>query len=150
MRAAKKVSHTEKGFGRVEGSKFRSSFGRGHRAALALSSRSPARRVAVMARVVRHRGRRYVAAPLAKHIAYLNREGAIRNGEEARLIDAASDGADGNAFAKRCAESRHHFQFIVSPEDAAQMADLRAFTRELMKDAERDLKAKLDWVAVDH
>ena len=30
------------------------------------------------------------------------------------------------------------------------MADLRAFTRELMADAERDLGTRLDWVAVDH
>ena len=30
------------------------------------------------------------------------------------------------------------------------MADLRAFTRELMGDAERDLGTGLDWVAVDH
>ena len=30
------------------------------------------------------------------------------------------------------------------------MADLRAFTRELMKDAEHDLGTGLDWVAVDH
>ncbi len=30
------------------------------------------------------------------------------------------------------------------------MDDLRAFTRELMKDAERDLDTKLDWIAVDH
>jgi hypothetical protein len=30
------------------------------------------------------------------------------------------------------------------------MADLRAFARELMKDAERDLGTSLDWVAVDH
>ena len=38
----------------------------------------------------------------------------------------------------------------LSPEDAAEMADLRAFTREIMADAERDLGTKLDWVAVDH
>ena len=30
------------------------------------------------------------------------------------------------------------------------MADLRAFARELMADAERDLGTKLDWIAVDH
>jgi type IV secretory pathway VirD2 relaxase len=30
------------------------------------------------------------------------------------------------------------------------MADIRTFTRELMKDAERDLGTRLDWVAVDH
>jgi type IV secretory pathway VirD2 relaxase len=150
MRAAKKAGHTGKGFGRGEGRKPQSTFGRGRRAALVLSSRSSARRVVVMARIVRHRGRRFVAAPLARHIAYLKREGVTRNSEEARLIDAASDNADGNAFAERCADDRHHFRFIVSPEDATAMADLRTFTRELMKDAERDLGTKLDWVAVDH
>jgi type IV secretory pathway VirD2 relaxase len=150
MRAAKKAGHTGKGSGRAEAGKSRSTFGRGRRAALALSSRSSARRVIVMARVVRRRGRRFVAAPLARHIAYLKREGVTRDGEKARLIDAASDGTDGNAFAERCAEDRHHFRFIVAPEDAAHMADLSAFTRELMKDAERDLGTKLDWVAVDH
>jgi type IV secretory pathway VirD2 relaxase len=150
MRAAKKAGHTGKGFGHAARRKSRSTFGRGRRAALALSSRASARRVVVMARVVRHRGRRFVAAPLARHIAYLKREGVTRDGQEARLIDAASDGADGNAFAERCAEDRHHFRFIVSPEDATEMADLRAFTRELMKDAECDLGTGLDWVAVDH
>jgi type IV secretory pathway VirD2 relaxase len=150
MRAAKKAGHIGKGFGRAQASKSRSTFGRGRRAALALSSRSPARRIVVMARIVRHRGRRFVAAPLAKHVAYLRREGVTRDGEEARLIDAASDNADGKAFAERCADDRHHFRFIVSPEDAAQMADLQAFTRELMMDAERDLGTRLDWVAVDH
>ena len=147
MRAAKKAGHVGKGFGRVQRSKSRSTFGRGRRA---LSSRSPARRVVVMARIVRHRGRRFVAAPLAKHIAYLKREGVSRDGEEARLIDAASDNADGKTFAEHCADDRHHFRFIVSPEDAGQMSDLRTFTRELMNDAERDLGTKLDWVAVDH
>jgi type IV secretory pathway VirD2 relaxase len=103
-----------------------------------------------MARIVRHRGRSFSAALLARHIAYLKREGVTRDGDEARLIDATSDSADGKALAERCEEDRHHFRFIVSPEDAAQMADLPAFTRELMNDAERDLGTKLDWVAVDH
>ena len=103
-----------------------------------------------MARVVRHRGRQFVAAPLAKHVAYLKREGVTRDSEDARLFDAASDNVDGKAFAERCADDRHHFRFIVSPEDAPQMADLRVFIRELMNDAERDLGTKLEWVAVDH
>jgi type IV secretory pathway VirD2 relaxase len=54
------------------------------------------------------------------------------------------------AFAERCEGDRHHFRFTVSPEDAGEMTDLRAFTRELMSDAERDLGTRLDWVAVDH
>ena len=66
------------------------------------------------------------------------------------MFDARSDDADTKAFAERCEDDRHHFRFTVSPEDAAEMADLRAFTRELMADAERDLGTKLDWVAVDH
>ncbi len=66
------------------------------------------------------------------------------------MFDARSDAVDERAFAERCEEDRHHFRFIVSPEDAAEMTDLRAFTRELMVDAERDLGTKLDWIAVDH
>ncbi len=42
------------------------------------------------------------------------------------------------------------FRFIVSPEDAAALDDLRATTRELMAQAEKDLGTRLDWVAVDH
>ena len=48
------------------------------------------------------------------------------------MFDARSDEADARRFAERCEDDRHHFRFIVSPEDAAEMADLRAFTRELM------------------
>ena len=53
-------------------------------------------------------------------------------------------------FAERCEDDRHHFRFIVSPEDAAQLGDLRTFSRELMADVERDLGTRLDWVATDH
>ena len=66
------------------------------------------------------------------------------------MFDAGSDQADGEAFAGRCKDDRHHFRFIVSPEDANEMADLRAFTREMMEDMATDLDTKLDWVAVDH
>ncbi|WP_390478041.1 relaxase/mobilization nuclease domain-containing protein [Altererythrobacter sp. MTPC7] len=66
------------------------------------------------------------------------------------MFDAFSDEADGDAFAARCEDDRHHFRFIVSPEDASEMADLRAFTRELLEDMASDLDTRLDWVAVDH
>jgi type IV secretory pathway VirD2 relaxase len=103
-----------------------------------------------MSRVVRHHGKRFRSVPLSQHMAYLKREGVTRDGNDARMFDARTDDADGAAFAERCEDDRHHFRFTVSPEDAAEMADLRAFTRELMKDAEEDLGTKLDWVAVDH
>ncbi len=149
MRAAKRAGHTGKRFGggRKGG---RSTFGRGRKAATALALKSPSRRVMVKARVVRHRGIKFRSAPLTKHIAYLKREGVTRDGHDARMFDARTDDTDAKAFSERCEEDRHHFRFIVSPEDAPRMANLRTFTRELMKDVERDLGTTLDWVAVDH
>ena len=150
MRAARKAGHIGKEFGHGSGTKGRSTFGRGRRAALSLASRSPGRRVVVMARIVRHQGTRFRSAPLSRHVAYLKREGVTRDGADAQMFDATSESADTKAFAEKCEDDRHHFRFTVSPEDAAEMADLRAFTRELMADAERDLNTRLDWVAVDH
>ena len=149
MRAAKKAGHVGSSFRSSQGGS-RSRFGRGRRAAVSIRLRSNARRVVMKARVVRHQGTRFRSAPLPKHMTYLKREGVTRDGENARMFDAASDTADERAFAERCEDDRHHFRFTVSPEDATAMADLRAFTRELMADAERDLGTHLDWVAVDH
>ena len=104
----------------------------------------------VKARVVRHAGSRFSTAPLARHIAYLERDGVTRDGKDAELFGSTDDVADGKAFAERCAGDRHHFRFIVSPEDAGELADVRAFTRELLTDMQADLGTRLDWVAVDH
>ena len=124
--------------------------GRG-RHALAAMRRGPAqRRVTVMARIVRHKGAQFRAAPLGRHIAYLERDGVTRDGHDASMFDAGGDAADRGSFAERCADDRHHFRLIVSPEDAAEVDDLRRFTRDLMKQMERDLDTPLDWVAVDH
>ncbi|WP_342629819.1 DUF3363 domain-containing protein [Nguyenibacter vanlangensis] len=151
MRAAKRAGHIGTRFGaKGRGGGGGSRFGRGRRAALSMRLRSNARRVVVKARVVRQQGTRFRSAPLARHIAYLRREGVTRDGARAHLFDAGSDEADSKAFAERCADDRHHFRFIVSPEDAARMEDLRGFARELMQDMERDLGTKLDWVGVDH
>ncbi len=150
MRAAKKAGHVGHSFGRGKGGASRSRFGRGRRAALSLSLRSTSRRVVMKARVVRHHGARFRSAPLSKHITYLKRDGVTRDGTEARMFDATSDGVDERGFAERCRDDRHHFRFIISPEDAAELGDLRTFTRELMTDVARDLGTKLDWIAVDH
>ncbi|PYD63794.1 relaxase/mobilization nuclease domain-containing protein [Gluconacetobacter entanii] len=127
----------------------RSSFGRG-RVAAARANRlltSRARRVTVKARVVRHSGRK---APLAAHLRYLRREWVTKDGEKARLFGPGIDDADPKAFAERCEDDRHHFRFIVSPEDAPDMADLKGYARELVGQMEKDLGTKLDWVGVDH
>ena len=124
--------------------------GRGRNALLRIYHPPNARRVAAIARVVRHKGVRFRAAPLGGHIAYLKRDGVTRDGRDATLFDARGDEVDGDAFAERCEDDRHHFRIIVSPEDARDMADLRAFTRELIDDMARDLETDLDWVAIDH
>jgi type IV secretory pathway VirD2 relaxase len=149
MRAAKKAGHVGNSFRSSQG-RSRSRFGRGRRASVSIRLRSNARRVVTKARVVRHQGTRFRSAPLPKHIAYLKREGVTKDGEPARMFDAVTDEEDEHAFADRCKDDRHHFRFIVSPEDAAEIGDLKTFTRELVADMERDLGTRLDWVAVDH
>ncbi|GLR68681.1 type VI secretion protein [Acidocella aquatica] len=150
MQAARKAGHTGRGFGQRRSTGSGSRFGRGRAASLAQSLRSPVRRVAIKARVVRHIGTKFRSAPLAQHVGYLEREGVTRDGVRGRMFHASAENADVKAFAERCEDDRHHFRFMVSPEDAGEMEDLRTFTRELMADAERDLGTRLDWVAVDH
>ena len=57
---------------------------------------------------------------------------------------------DGRSFLERGKEDRHQFRFIISPEDGADLSDLKAHTRDLMSQIEADLGTKLDWVAVNH
>ncbi|AXB76597.1 DUF3363 domain-containing protein [Novosphingobium sp. P6W] len=146
-RAAARAGHLRRG---PTGSRGTGSLGRGRIARLRTTGRAGRRRVVVKARVVRHKGVRFRAAPLSRHIAYLKREGVSHDGQDAEMFDAGSDQADPAAFARRCEDDRHHFRFIVSPEDAAELADLRTFTRELMQDVAGDLETRIDWVAVDH
>lgn len=126
-----------------------SRFGRGRIASIQanrfLSSRT--RLVTIKARFLRHSAR---SSSLAAHLSYLRREGVTRDGEKARLFDPETDEADPKAFAERCQNDRHHFRFIVSPEDAAELGDLKSFARDLMGQAEKDLETRLDWVGVDH
>jgi type IV secretory pathway VirD2 relaxase len=127
----------------------RSTFGRGRSAAVQanrfLTSRS--RGAVVKARVVRHSGK---APALGTHLAYLRREGVTRDGEKAKLFGPSGGEVDGGEFAERCEIDRHHFRFIVSPDDAVDMSDLRGFTGDLMRQVAKDLGTKLDWAAVDH
>jgi type IV secretory pathway VirD2 relaxase len=138
------------GFKRRSGHGARTStFGRGRAASFAAATRRTerARGAMVKARVVRHGIKR---APLSAHLEYLRRDGVTKDDTPGRMFDAEQDSADHRAFAGRCTDDRHHFRFIVSPDDAEQLSDLKAFTRDLMRQAERDLGTRLDWVAVDH
>lgn len=112
------------------------------------SHRQPgSRRVIVKSRSVRAAGR---SGKAAAHLRYIQRDGTALDGERGRLYSAGEDRADGDAFLDRGKDDRHQFRFIVSPEDAADLADLTGYTRELMAQVETDLGTKLDWVAVNH
>jgi type IV secretory pathway VirD2 relaxase len=84
------------------------------------------------------------------HLRYLERDGVTRDGDRGKAYSAFENEADGKAFVERGREDRHQFRFIVAPEDATEMADLRGFTRDLMRQMELDLETRLDWIAVDH
>jgi hypothetical protein len=71
------------------------------------------------------------AVAFANHVAYLERDGVARDGGQAQLFGATEVKADAVAFAKRGRNDRHHFRFMIGPEDAAEMTDLKAFTRDL-------------------
>lgn len=127
-----------------------SRLGRGHVAArFAGASLTPnARRVTIKARLVNldKAGPRSTAA----HLRYIEREGVDRQGGPGHAYGPTTDAADNAAFEEHGREDRHHFRFIVSPEDAEQLDDLRTYTRHLMARMEADLGTRLDWVAVDH
>jgi type IV secretory pathway VirD2 relaxase len=150
MAATAKAGHDGYRFGRSGRVPATSRFGRGKFVNSANALRSSSRRVVIKARVVRHRGTRYRAAPLARHISYLQREGVARDGKEPELFGSGGIAVDGDAFAERCEDDRHHFRFIISPEDGVQLEDLKGFAVDLMARAEHDLDTKLDWAGIDH
>lgn len=125
-----------------------STFGRGRIAAVKAGHkiRSSSRVVIVKARVARMNGR----GSLGSHLSYLQRDGVTRDGEPGKLFGADSREVDPLNFAETCDNDRHHFRFIVSPEYAVSMSDLKRFTRDLMDQMETDLGTRLDWAAVDH
>ena len=127
-----------------------SRLGRGHTAArFAGAKLTPmSRRVTIKTLLVNHQ--RASLQSLAKHLRYIERDGVGRDGEPGRAYGPQADEADLNAFKERCADDRHHFRFIVSPEDGAELDDLRTYTRHLVSRMEADLGTRLDWVAVDH
>ncbi|WP_426413436.1 relaxase/mobilization nuclease RlxS [Bradyrhizobium ganzhouense] len=106
------------------------------------------RRVVVKARIVRIKAGDIGA--VRAHLRYVQRDGVTREGAPGELYDANNDRADGKDFTERSAGDRHQFRFIVAPEDSAELADLKPFVRDLMRQMEQDLGTRLDWVAADH
>jgi len=124
--------------------------GRGHVAARFAGQglKANARRATIKVRLVNlaKAGPRSTAA----HLRYIEREGVDRQGGPGHAYGPTTDEADTTAFEERGREDRHQFRFIVSPEDAEQLDDLRTYTRQLMARMEADVGTRLEWVAVDH
>jgi type IV secretory pathway VirD2 relaxase len=84
------------------------------------------------------------------HLRYIQRDGVTPEGEPGQLYGPETDKANGTAFLDNCEGDRHQFKLILSPDDGAELADLKPFIRDFMAKVESDLETKLDWVAVDH
>lgn len=112
-------------------------------------SASRVRRVVVKVHIARA-GKGIGVAAYGRHLDYIQRDGVDRDGRGGELYGRDGERVDGPGFAERSRDDRHQFRIIVSPEDAKEIGDLRASTRRLMGEMERDLGTRLDWVAVDH
>jgi len=147
MHAAHKAGHLAKSGSSFSGSRTArgAAFGTLAGAGFVASGR---RRVVVKARIAKLKHGDLGAA--RAHLRYIQRDGVTPEGKPGRLYDALSDDADGAGFLEQADGDRHQFRFIVSAEDAVEMADLKLFIRDLMRKMEEDLGTRLDWVAVDH
>ena len=106
------------------------------------------RRVIVKARIVRMSASS--AAALAAHIGYIRRDAALEEKDRGKLFDAMSEDAGASDLVKSITHDRHHFRFIVSPEDGTEMVDLKPFVRDLVSQMESDLGTRLEWVGAVH
>ncbi|WP_291078162.1 DUF3363 domain-containing protein [Hyphomonas sp.] len=107
-----------------------------------------ARRVLVKAHIQRLSGSGAKVQTL--HLKYIERDSAARDGERGKLYNGTSLEADRDTFMERSQGDRHQFRFIISPEDAGELASLTDFTRDLVSDMEKDLGTKLEWAAANH
>ena len=91
--------------------------------------------------------------PMAKktgvHFRYLERDGVGEEGRPAELIGSDGEHLDVKAFQQRTAADPHQYHLIVSPRDGDRL-DMARFTRELMRQVERDTDRHLDYVAAIH
>jgi len=108
------------------------------------------RRVVIKTRIVKFNGADNGTRAVGAHLRYIQRDGVTKDNEAGELYNANHDDADSKEFLKRSEGDRHQFRFIVSPEDAVELEDLKPFVRDLMEGMEKDLGTRLDWVAVDH
>lgn len=109
-------------------------------------------RVIVKSRFVRHHSAINGLKSLRDHCGYFTRKGVADIGHDtAEIYNGAGRVEAGSldGWLQNAAGDRHHFRFIVSPENSRNL-DLTAFTRDLVEQLERDLGTRLDYLAVNH
>ena len=109
-----------------------------------------AQRVIVKTEVVRmgHSGHRSLKGWLHDHLDYLERDDTSRDGTPGQLYGREGV-VDTEQFLDRATRDPRHFTVVVSPE-RGQDLDLTGFTRDLMRQVERDVGTGLDWAAANH
>lgn len=112
------------------------------------------RRAVIKARVCQHEKPNRTAKGRGKkilqlHMRYIQRDGVSQENRKGELYNARETNLSDKEFIELCADDKHHFRFIVSPEDGAQL-DLTQYTRALVAKMEEDLGTRLEWVAVNH
>jgi type IV secretory pathway VirD2 relaxase len=92
------------------------------------------------------------AAALKSHVNYISRGEAGKEGEKAVLFNAHTpgEGVDKTEFISRWEGDRHHWRFIISPENGHQIEDFQGYVRGIMGKVEKDLGTKLEWVSAVH
>ena len=123
------------------------------------------RRVVVKASIKKMSGRGF--GNFKQHLDYIQRDGTNEKGDRAEAygrgveslksdltnelsLDPEKELSPIQGFAERCKDDRHHFRFIVAPEDSSELLSLTEFTQDLVAQMETDLDTKLDWVAANH
>ena len=90
------------------------------------------------------------ASALRDHLRYVSRSGAGKDGIQAVLFNGQEEGVGKKDFLTLCEGDRHHFRFIISPENGHDIPDFHIYVRGVMELVEKDLKTKLEWVSAVH
>lgn len=125
------------------------------------SGNSRQQRVIVKASYTPHHRADKAAGALRAHVSYLSRDSASLDGQPGKFYEA-----QGDAEGIHAKEARHrlreqewdrdsrHFRLIISPEHGELIQQhpggMKQFVREVMERMERDLKTRLQWLAIDH
>jgi type IV secretory pathway VirD2 relaxase len=87
----------------------------------------------------------------AAHGEYLQREHAQVAGEKGLGFNQESNSVNIKTTLRQWQKENdpHMFKLIISPENSHRL-DLKQHAKDLIQHAQKDLKTKLEWVAIDH